>query len=93
MIVCVLRVCVCGVWKSSWNSNGRARWIIRIRESKWNQISEQILLNHPSPSEYTCRKNYIFSTQMHSVYLGSVGGKILEGISKKQKRLITICHA
>lgn len=51
------------------------------------------LLNHPSPSEYMCRKNYIFSTQMHSVYLGSVGGKILEGISKKQKCLITSCHA
>ena len=58
-----------------------------------NQISEQILLNHPYPSEYMCRKNYIFSTQMHSVYLGSVGGKISEGISKKQKCLITSCHA
>lgn len=68
-------------------------WIIRIRESKQNEISRQILLNHPTPSEHMCTKNYIFSTQMHAIYLGSVGGKILEGISKKQKCQITSCHA
>lgn len=30
---------------------------------------------------------------MHAIYLGSVGGKILQSISKKQKCLITSCQS
>lgn len=53
---------------------------------KVNGVKFQVFnfLNHPSLSEHVCTKNLFFSTQMNAIYLGSVGGKILEGIPKEQ---------
>lgn len=93
-----VRLCVCmGV--CLWDVEGRLAQLRGqpggIRESKHSEISSLQFVESPYCiwTNVHQKQSIFFSTRMNAIYLGSVGGKILEGISREGTEcLITGCH-
>lgn len=96
MIFLSLFLCGTGMWRQEEKlGNALYKELNRKGQSKWNQIlclTNFLESPHPTWTHVHTQKNYVFSTQIHAIHLGCVGGKILQSISKKKKCLITSCQ-